>query len=250
MRFKPLNGKIGAFLIALFIVGSLYSAMPEVRTATPIPGTGITMTGPTMTYATPSVTAATDLTVTILTGPTPSFDFTLILLPPSVTVEQGETANYQLQITYSDPSYYGIQINYQVIGLSPGLNWIPSGGGAIPISTSPTAPPGAYQIMVIASAQGKTHQTSATLIVTESTPSEDETTTTLIEPTSPTAIEPTTVTITEQVATQTPTPTTEPQTYKEGSDLTSQLLNPTVLMAIIIAVLATALITTLMQKRK
>ena len=48
MRFKPLNGKIGLLLIALFIVGSLYAALPKVRTATPIPGTGLTKTSPTI----------------------------------------------------------------------------------------------------------------------------------------------------------------------------------------------------------
>ncbi len=205
----------------------------------------------------PKLTIAPTLifsTLTTTPGPTAlPFDFALILSPPSITLEQGESANYQLQLTYSEPSYSGIPINYQVAGLGSGMTWIPSVGGAISISTSPTTPPGTYTITVIGSAQGQTHQTSAILIVTESTPTtvdEEETTTTLIESTSPTTIEPITVTVTERSTTPTSTVTTELQTDNEGSAFTSQLLNPTVLMVIIIAVLATALITTLMRKRK
>jgi hypothetical protein len=138
---------------------------------------------PTLTFPTPTTSPGPTLTP----GPTAApFDFTLLLSPPSVTVEQGEITNYQLQLIYSDPSYSGTQINYQVTGLGPGITWIPAGGGAITISTSPTTPPGTYPITVIGSAQGVSRQASSTLIVTEPPPSEGETTTTSVETTSTT----------------------------------------------------------------
>jgi hypothetical protein len=104
--------------------------------------------------------------------------------------------------------------------------------------------------MVIGSAQGVTRQASGTLIVTESPPSEGETTTTSVETTSTTPLEPTTVTVTEQ----SPTPMTtkvseEDEDAKDGFDITD-LVNPLYLMVIIIVVLATALITTMLQRRR
>ena len=50
-------------------------------------------------------------------GSTTPFDFSLGLSPASVTVKQGETATFQVQISYSDPSYSGTTINIQVSGL-------------------------------------------------------------------------------------------------------------------------------------
>jgi hypothetical protein len=181
--------------------------------------------------------------------PIPLFNYAIMLSPASFTVDQGGVASYQILFTFSDPYYYGTIVNIQVTGLGSGMTHQLMSGGGLSISTSTDTPPGTYPFTVLGFAYGVTHQTSGTLIVTDSTSSEEETTTTSIESTSPTTID-TDGTITEQITTQTTTPTTDARTDEEGSDLTSQLLNPTILMVIIIAVLATALITTLLQRRK
>jgi len=95
-----------------------------------------------------------------------SFDFSLALIPPSVAVKQGETANYQIAISYSDPSYSGTSITVQVAGLGPGMSYqvIPS-PPALRILTSQSTPTGAYNIILTGSAMGVVHQTSAVLVV-------------------------------------------------------------------------------------
>jgi len=54
------------------------------------------------------------------------FDFTISLAPSSQTVKQGNTAQFQIQLTYSDPSWAGTPVNYQITGLSSGITWTPS----------------------------------------------------------------------------------------------------------------------------
>jgi len=100
-----------------------------------------------------------------------AFDFSLTLSPPSLTVEQGQTARYQIFITYSDPAYSGTTINVQVLGTGPGMNYqlIPSPAG-LNILTSTATPPGTYTIALRGSAMGVTHQTSALLTVTAKQP--------------------------------------------------------------------------------
>jgi hypothetical protein len=95
-----------------------------------------------------------------------AFDFSLALSPASVTVKQGDTANYQIFITYSDPSYSGTSITVQVAGLGPGMNYqiIPS-PPSLSISTSQSTPTGTYTILLTGSAMGVVHQTSALLTV-------------------------------------------------------------------------------------
>jgi hypothetical protein len=95
-----------------------------------------------------------------------SFDFSLALIPPSITVKQGDTANYQIALSYSDPSYSGTTINIQVAGLGPGMNYavIPS-PPTLRITTSQSTPTGAYNIILTGSASGIVHQTSAVLVV-------------------------------------------------------------------------------------
>ena len=95
-----------------------------------------------------------------------AFDFSLGLFPHSVTVQQGDTANYQIFVTYSDPSYSGTNINVQINGLGPGMNYqlVPS-PPSLSISTSPSTPLGNYLITLTGSALGVVHQTSAVLVV-------------------------------------------------------------------------------------
>ena len=106
------------------------------------------------------------------------FDFTISLAPSSQTVKQGNTAQFQIQLTYSDSSWAGTPVNYQITGLSSEITWTPIDGGLFTLSTSSITPPGTYTFTVIGSAQGVTHQTTGTLIVsTESTTSQTTSTT-------------------------------------------------------------------------
>ncbi len=105
-----------------------------------------------------------------VTPPGPPFDFTLLLSPTSITVEQGETGTFKVLLTYSDPSYSGTVINIQVTGLGPGMTHQLSPTGDIKITTSSSTSPGTHPITVIGSAQGKTHKTSGTITVTTKAP--------------------------------------------------------------------------------
>jgi hypothetical protein len=227
-------------------LGYTPSVRPIAQPTAP-PSTAPQPTAPPPT--TPPPTTPPPTTPPPTTPPIPLFNFAIMLSPASFTVDQGGVASYQILFTFSDPYYYGTIVNIQVTGLGSGMTHQLISGGGLSIATSTDTPPGTYPFTVLGSAYGVTHQTSGTLIVIDSTSSEEETATTLIEPTSSTTIDPD-GTITEQITTQTTTPTTDARTDEEGSDLTSQLLNPTILMVIIIAVLATALITTLLQRRK
>jgi len=114
-------------------------------------------------YPGPSTT--TESTFQVIGGASP-FDFSLSLSPSSLTVKQGETTSYQILISYSDPSYSGTSITVQVTGLGPGMNYqLTPSPPAVRISTSQSTPTGSYTITITGSAQGVTHQTSATLVV-------------------------------------------------------------------------------------
>ena len=99
-------------------------------------------------------------------GSTTPFDFSLGLSPSSVSVKQGETATFQVQISYSDPSYGGTSIDIQVSGLGPGMNGqvIPS-PPTLRVSTSSSTPSSGYTITLTGSAKGVVHQAKAVLTV-------------------------------------------------------------------------------------
>ena len=95
------------------------------------------------------------------------FDFALTLSPASVTVKQGETANYQILVAYSDPSYSGTTITIQgITGLGPGMDYqiIPS-PPSLSISTSQSTPTGTYTISLAGTAHGMMRQANAILVV-------------------------------------------------------------------------------------
>lgn len=94
------------------------------------------------------------------------FDFTINFYPYSQTVEQGDTAHYQIQLTYSDPAYYGTTITIDITGQGPGMNVYQTTMSALSISTSSYTPPGVYNIILTAKALGVTHQKTVTLVVT------------------------------------------------------------------------------------
>ena len=96
----------------------------------------------------------------------PGFDFALSVSPSTVSVQQGGTAHYAASVMYSDPSYAGTMINVQLTGLGPEMNYDLSQSGDLTITTSQTTPTGSYSILLTGSANGVTHQTEMTLIVT------------------------------------------------------------------------------------
>jgi hypothetical protein len=105
------------------------------------------------------------------TPPSPQFDFTISLIPSTLTVEAGQPANFQISLTYSDSAYFGTTVTIQVGGLGSDMTYQLTPQGGLTISTSSTTPPGTYSINIVGSALGVTRQTSCTLIVTtESAP--------------------------------------------------------------------------------
>lgn len=95
-----------------------------------------------------------------------AFDFNFALSPSTITVKQGETATFQILLTYSDPSYSGTTIQIQVSGLGPGMNYhVITSPPTLQVSTSGSTPPSSYTITLIGSANGVMHETNAILTV-------------------------------------------------------------------------------------
>jgi heat shock protein HslJ len=105
--------------------------------------------------------------------PLPPFDFNMNLLPPTVTVEAGQPANFQISLTYSDIAYSNTAITIQVGGLGPGMTYQLTAQGGLTIQTLPSTPSGTYPITIIGSAQGVTHQIGGTIIVEAKPPAFD-----------------------------------------------------------------------------
>jgi heat shock protein HslJ len=105
--------------------------------------------------------------------PLPQFDFNINLLPPSITVEAGQPANFQISLTYSDIAYSGTTVTIQVSGLGPGMTYQLTAQGGLTIQTLPSTPSGTYPMIIIGSAQGVTHQIGGTIIVKEKPPEFD-----------------------------------------------------------------------------
>ena len=100
-----------------------------------------------------------------------AFGFTMALSPNTVEVNQGETAHYKILLTYSDPSYTGTNVNIQLSGLGPGMDWHLTEAGDLTVRTSQTTPTGTYTITAIGSAMGvTTRPASATLVVMSGQP--------------------------------------------------------------------------------
>ncbi|WP_455276331.1 hypothetical protein [[Eubacterium] cellulosolvens] len=109
----------------------------------------------------------TSIQASILVSGNGPFDFSITLSPYNQSVEQGGTAQYYIYLTYSDPSYSGTVINIVVSGLHPTMTYSTTMTGGLSITTSSSTPPTIYYIEIVGSALGVTHQTSATLVVTE-----------------------------------------------------------------------------------
>jgi heat shock protein HslJ len=105
--------------------------------------------------------------------PLPPFDFGINLLPPTVTVEAGQPANFQISLTYSDIAYSGTTVTIQVAGLGPGMTYQLTAQGGLTIQTLPSTPSGTYPLTIIGSAQGVTHQIGGVIIVEEQPPEFD-----------------------------------------------------------------------------
>ncbi|MEM4245908.1 MAG: hypothetical protein QW390_01275, partial [Candidatus Bathyarchaeia archaeon] len=109
---------------------------------------------------------------TVVVGAAAPFDFTLQLSPTMREVKRGETAHYDVIISYSHPMYSGTVITIQnVLGLGPGMApHLSTAPPRLSISTTLGTPPGSYNIILVGSALGKTHDATATLIVTAEPP--------------------------------------------------------------------------------
>ncbi|WP_455286041.1 COG1470 family protein [[Eubacterium] cellulosolvens] len=124
--------------------------------------------------ANPSGQKSTTVTLIVVGAtPPPVFDFSLTISPSTVSIMQGETAHYTILVRYSDPSYAGTVINIQLTGLGSGMTWTSTQTGDLTIVTSPSTPTGAYTIVLVGSALGVTHQTSALLTVNPRAPQFD-----------------------------------------------------------------------------
>jgi hypothetical protein len=187
-------------ILALLLTLGPFTTMQSARAPTASILTGLTMF-PSLTFATihPSISIHTGLTMlpsltfgtiphsvtsipstviqptTVIQTVTPGipFDFTLQLSPSTVTVKQGESANFMVLLTYSDPSYAWTTVNIQITGLGPGMQYQLSTSGNLAIFTSPSTPLGTYAINVEGIAYGVYHQTSGTLILTAEQPAFD-----------------------------------------------------------------------------
>jgi hypothetical protein len=100
------------------------------------------------------------------------FDFSIDLSPHYQKVKQGESATFAILVTFSDPSWNGIEIDIELSGLHPTMS-SSLVGMQLRISTSGSTPIQAYTLTLIGSARGVTRQTSATLDVVASAPSFD-----------------------------------------------------------------------------
>jgi hypothetical protein len=105
-----------------------------------------------------------------------SFDFSLTLWPSSITVKQGDMADYEITTSYSDPSYSGTPIalggvtDEDVIdctpALGPGMSYqLILTPPTLRVFTSQSTPPGVYTMTLVGSAMGIKHQTGAVLVV-------------------------------------------------------------------------------------
>jgi hypothetical protein len=105
-------------------------------------------------------------TYSVVSGGSTGFDFSLSLTPLSHTLKPGDSKDFQLLITYSNPSFMGTQIDIQTTGLGSGMQWqLDPATKILVISTSSTTPEGIYTVVVNGSALGIFHQTTATLVV-------------------------------------------------------------------------------------
>jgi len=152
-------------------------SVPQLRGLTSTPGTYKVVV-----CAQLSVKVCGDTTFRVESGvtppTTPPFDFTLQISPQTVTVKQGEMAQYLLSVIYSDPAHMGTAINVQVTGLGPGMDYALDRTGLLSIVTSytppdkygPITPPGTYTLTITGSAQGVMRQVTVTVLVEERPP--------------------------------------------------------------------------------
>jgi hypothetical protein len=92
------------------------------------------------------------------------FDFSMTITPPTITIETGETVQYDVSVTYSDPYYVGTEISPYLTGLDSSMQYTFTYSGVV-IKTSDSTPPGTYVFTITGSSQGITRQATATLIV-------------------------------------------------------------------------------------
>ena len=170
--FQIIVGAVGD-IVAVPATGWAFSSWTITGATCPTGPTTNPCKGLTMPNNPVSITA-------IFTALGPPFDFALSVSPSVASVNQGDTAHFAVGVTYSDPSYAGTMINIQLAGLGPEMNYDLSQSGDLTVTTSQTTPTGSYSIVLTGSANGVTHTTGMTLIVTSGTTTTSATTTTSV----------------------------------------------------------------------
>ena len=192
------------FTISVWTDSPMYNVGDPVRVSFETPGSGISATatidiyGPfSATWGPASITTGTIYTATIsgvtqvpgyyqvkvtlalpmdiYTGSTsfqvmqpPPFDFKLIISPETLTVKKGQTAQFSLSRTVSDPYYEDVSVKItDVSGLGVGMTWkvIPGTPATLKLTTTDSTPPGTYVFTVTGMVEGETRSTTGTLIV-------------------------------------------------------------------------------------
>lgn len=119
------------------------------------------------------------VTITIQVTSAQEPDFTLSASPQSITVAQGEMAEYSITVT--PIAGFSGTVHFTASGIPPGSTYqfVSSGSNIyLRITTSTSTPPGDYTIAVTAEGGGKTHTANLSLTVTAATTTSSPTTTT------------------------------------------------------------------------
>jgi len=119
------------------------------------------------------------VTITIQVTSAQEPDFTLSASPQSITVTQGQIAEYSITVT--PVADFSGTVHFTASGIPPGSTYqfVSSGSNIyLRVATSSSTPPGDYTITVTAQGGGKTHTASVSLTVTAATTSPTTTKTT------------------------------------------------------------------------
>jgi uncharacterized repeat protein (TIGR01451 family) len=152
----PVTRRWGPFS---FVTGGVYTL--RLSDVTPLAGYYYVNVALNMSYAT------YEGTTTYLVTETIPFDFFLTVSPSSLSVKLGGTANYDVSVRYSHPSYNSAVVIINVSGLGSGMTYSLSKEGLLSIQTSDATPADTYTIELTGSAQGVTRVVTTLLVVEE-----------------------------------------------------------------------------------
>lgn len=97
--------------------------------------------------------------------------FSMDISPLKVNVERGETAEFQIQPTFCNPTFSKTPLRFYMSGLDPSMEWHVT-GITLTIETSDKTPPGIYWFRLMGEAREYNTARYAALIVSEGPPQE------------------------------------------------------------------------------